>query len=202
VTHDLSRPGLEQRLAAHAPRAKTLEKTLLTPRRAAVAAVLRWEAAGPEVLLMKRAEVRGDRWSGQVSLPGGREEEHDPDLRTTAVRETGEELGLDLTCGASFLGQLDAVRAIAKGKVLPMSITPFVFALDEPLGLDALRLNHEAQAAFWLPLERVASGELDGEVPYKMGPTSLRLACWHWEGYTVWGLTHSMLSGLLALLRR
>src|SRR5262245_15848363 len=43
-------------------------------RRAAVAAILRWRGDEPEILLMERAQRDGDRWSGQVSMPGGREE--------------------------------------------------------------------------------------------------------------------------------
>ena len=45
---------------------------LLAPKRAAVAITLRSGAQGPEVLLMQRVERAGDRWSGQVSFPGGK----------------------------------------------------------------------------------------------------------------------------------
>ena len=63
--------------------------------RAAVAVVLHDEAS-PRVLLMKRAERHGDPWSGHISLPGGRYQASDGDLRVTAIRETREELGIDL----------------------------------------------------------------------------------------------------------
>lgn len=102
-----------RRLAAHRPREVA---RALHARRAAVAAVLRFDRGRPEVLLMKRAEHPGDRWSGHVSFPGGREEDHDPDLLTTALRETHEELGLDLDASARLLGRLDDVRAVAKGR--------------------------------------------------------------------------------------
>ena len=62
---------------------------LLGQRRAAVAAVLRFDRDAAELLLMRRAERDGDRWSGQVSMPGGREEAADADLVATAVREIG-----------------------------------------------------------------------------------------------------------------
>src|SRR4051812_5040072 len=62
-------------------------------RRAAVAVVLH----DRRVLLMKRAERAGDPWSGHISLPGGGYQASDGDLRVTAIRETREELGVELT---------------------------------------------------------------------------------------------------------
>ena len=49
-----------------------------------------------EVLFIKRAGREGDRWSGHVALPGGGRDPTDLDDLATAVRETGEEVGLDL----------------------------------------------------------------------------------------------------------
>ena len=44
--------------------------------------------------ILQRVEREGDRWSGQVSFPGGREEDEDVDLLATAVREVREEVGI------------------------------------------------------------------------------------------------------------
>lgn len=164
-------------------------------RRAGVAAILRFAPAA-EVLLMTRAERDGDRWSGHVSMPGGMQHEGEA-LLETAMRETREETGLDLAA-APRLGRLGATRAIAKGKILPMTITPFVFHLRED---QPLVLNHEAVDTFWFPLARAATGELDDRYEYKLGPIPWTLPCWRWEGRTVWGLTHKMLSDLIAVVR-
>lgn len=184
----------EERLAAHSPG----DGLAFPGRRAAVAAVLRFERGAPDLLLMRRAERAGDRWSGQVSLPGGRESPEDPDLLATAIRETREEVGLDLVACGRPLGRLEPVRAVAQGKVLPLTISPFVFVATRPA---PLVLGDEAAAAFWLPLERVAAGELCGRYEYRLGPTRLQLPCWEFEGHTVWGLTHRMIEALLALVR-
>jgi 8-oxo-dGTP pyrophosphatase MutT (NUDIX family) len=194
--HDrLSLPRLEALLASY--RAK--DPILSMPgRHAAVAAILRFDRAQPEVLLMQRAERATDRWSGHVSLPGGNASPGDADLRATAIRETHEEVGLDLARCARPLGRLDAVQAVARGKVLPMTITPFVFALveDEPL-----ILGPEADAAFWLPLVDAARGALDGTYEWRIGPAPLSLPCWKFDGRVVWGLTYKMLDALLTLVR-
>ena len=56
-----------------------------------------WVQQGdPEVLFIKRATRKGDRWTGQIALPGGKREPDELDDQSTSVRETKEEIGLDL----------------------------------------------------------------------------------------------------------
>ncbi len=192
---DLSLEHLSARITQHEP---VSHSRATAPRRAAVAVLLRYLNQSPEVLLMRRAEVAGDRWSGHVSFPGGREEQSDPSLVATAVRETREEVGVDLDASARLLGQIDSVRAIARGKILPMSITPFVFVEEHP---EQPRPSREAAEVFWLPLARAAAGELDDRYPYRKGPLRLDLPCWRYDGQVIWGLTFDMLSSLLRLIR-
>ena len=167
-------------------------------RRAAVAAVLRSVDGAPEVLLMRRAEREGDRWSGQISLPGGHNEDGDADLCATAVRETREEVGLDLDTGARFLGTLTAVRGMARGGPLDLRIEPHVFHLDAEV---EFALGPEASEAFWFPLARAATGELDDRYRYRDGALVIPLPCWRFGERVVWGLTYRILSGLLDHLR-
>ncbi len=192
---DLSLDHVSARITQHDP---VTHSRATAPRRAAVAVLLRYQRTSPEVLLMRRAEVASDRWSGHVSFPGGREETVDPTLFATAVRETREEVGVDLEANARLLGQIDAVRAIARGKILPMSITPFVFVEERP---EQPRPSREAAEVFWLPLDRAATGELDDRYPYRKGPIKLDLPCWRYDGQVIWGLTFDMLSNLLRLIR-
>ncbi len=93
--------------------------------------LLRFEREDPDVLLIKRAAREGDRWSGHVSFPGGMQEDDDADLLATAIRETREEVGLDLDEIARFIGPLSDQRAIANARTLPMAISPFVFGMTK-----------------------------------------------------------------------
>lgn len=188
----MNRDQVASRLAAHQPRDPS---DFLVERRAAVAAVLRFDA-GVQVLLMTRSVRESDRWSGHVSMPGGMQHEGEA-LIDTAMRETREEMGIDLA-GAPRLGRLGAERSIARGKVLPMTITPYVFQLVEP---QPITLSDEAVDSFWFPLDRAATGELDDRYDYKLGPVPWSLPCWRWEGRTVWGLTHQMLRSLIEVVR-
>lgn len=191
---DLSLARIEARITAHVPKEHS---RVTAPRRAAVSALLRYQGNGPEVLLMQRSTHPGDRWSGHVSFPGGREEDFDRDLMATAIRETREEVGVDLVESARAIGRIDSVRAIAKGKVLPMSITPFVFVQTRDV---RVTLSDEAESTFWLPLRQALSGELDDTYVYKKGPLRWSLPCWRFDERVVWGLTYEMLSNLLSVV--
>ncbi len=180
---------------AQAARASA-DEVLVAERRAAVAMVLRLSDA-PEVLLMRRAERAGDPWSGQVSCPGGRHEPSDPDLLHTARRETHEELGVDLGRDARALGQLAPIQAMGRGKIIPMTVTPFVFVATAPIRPSP---SAEATHAFWLPLAAAARGELDDTFVYAHLDPPLTLPCWRYQGEQVWGLTYKMVYTLLESL--
>lgn len=72
-----------------------------------------------EVVFIKRAARHGDRWTSHVALPGGKRDQEDADDRAVAVRETVEEIGLDLnTPDALFVGNLpERVVSTSWGKV-------------------------------------------------------------------------------------
>lgn len=199
---DLSLERVQARLRQH-------EASLFSlpgGQRAAVAILLRFSAGaagdeaagdGPLVLLMRRVHHEKDRWSGQVSLPGGREEPVDVDLVATAVRESHEEVGVELGSSARLVGALGSVPAVAKGRILPMTIHPFVFIETTPVAPVA---GPEAARVFWLPLGAAARGDLDATFHYRAGPVSLPFACWQYDGETVWGLTHRILRELLSVV--
>jgi 8-oxo-dGTP pyrophosphatase MutT (NUDIX family) len=166
--------------------------------RAAVAALLRWRGGDPEVLLMRRADFDGDRWSGQVSMPGGREEPGDADLLETARRETLEELGVDLARSAAYVGRLEVIQAVGRGGVVPLTIAPYVFAQTEEV---AVAGNHEVAGWFWLPLADAARGALDTTHRFQRGEAMISVPAWSYQGHVVWGLTYRMLCDLVAIAR-
>ena len=67
-----------------------------TKPQAAVAAIIRADSAGLEILFIRRSHRQGDPWSGHLAFPGGRLEKEDASPREAAERETLEEIGLPL----------------------------------------------------------------------------------------------------------
>lgn len=180
--------AVRRALAAAAAREQSAERS------AAVAAVLREGERGPEALFIRRGERVGDPWSGHMAFPGGRHEPHDRDLLATALRETREEVGLDLT-NARMLGRLDDVETHQRGLV----VRPYVFELRE---LPRLAVpNVEVAEALWVPLAPMYRGERDTTYAYEHEGRAYRFPGYDVEGRIVWGLTYRMLRLLFAQLR-
>ena len=183
----MEKQTIERNITAHKP---TLIPDRMAPRRSAVAIIIRFVSQKPEVLLMKRAVQAHDKWSGQISFPGGGAEKIDNNLLQTAIRETVEEVGIDLNQTARYIGQSDDIQAQAKGAFIPMAISPFVFFLTQST---ELLLGEEADSAFWFPLESVLTHKYTSTLEYPFSETILKLPCWNYKGYTIWGLTYRMI---------
>ena len=150
------------------------------------------------MLLIRRSERPDDPWSGHMAFPGGRRDPTDADLHATAVRETREEVGLDLDTHGRLIGRLEDLEAISRAGRTGMMITPFVFALTRasPLTFDP----EEVAEALWVPLGPLVRGEGAGIVLHEREGVTLELPCWRVEGRVVWGLTHRMLESLFEVL--
>lgn len=167
----------------------------MTLPRAAVALVLREGPDGLELLLIKRAEVDGDPWSGHVALPGGREEAHDASLEDTAVRETLEETGIDLRRYGRIVWALDELQP--RGGT-PILVQPYVATVSADL--PPLALSDEVSAAFWVPLSTfTAPGASVESTVVVRGVERLVPSFRHGE-YVVWGMTERILRQLVELV--
>jgi 8-oxo-dGTP pyrophosphatase MutT (NUDIX family) len=171
-------------VAAHGPTAVTDEE-----REAAVlAGVLR--PVDPHLLFIRRSDHLGEH-AGQMSFPGGGREPGDEDLLATALREAGEEVGLDAE-QAEVVGRLDDIRTVTR-----YSVRPFVARIpDREYDPD----GREAVEAVALPVSALT--DLDNyESERRDHPHygEIRLHFFHIRGYTVWGATGRILVQFLEL---
>ena len=166
-------------------------------RLAAILLALRARADGePELLMIKRAEAEGDPWSGHIACPGGRMEPGDHDLAVTAVRETLEETGVDVTRDGRLLGHLDDISP--RTPLLPLIlIRPFVALVRAGVEIVPSR---EVAAAFWVPVSalREHSAWRIGNV--SIGGAMREVSVFQHGEYTVWGLTERVLRQFLDFL--
>lgn len=163
--------------------------------RASVALVVRPEPDDLEVLLIRRAEHPGDPWSGHMALPGGRRSPSDRDGRATAVRETREEVGVDLEARGQYLGPLDEVHPRSGAPLI--SISPFAYAVP---AATTTTVNHEVDVALWVPLRTLAEPGAATEYLHALSSgESLRFPAIGFQEYVVWGLTHRILTRFLEI---
>lgn len=83
--------------------------------------------------------------AGEISFPGGKLDSNDDDLLQTALRETHEEIGLDITRD-QVIGQLEPVVTLNSGFL----ILPFVSVVDT---IPPLVANSEVEDIFHIPLD-------------------------------------------------
>lgn len=160
--------------------------------------LLRDMGSGPEVFFIRRAEHPRDPWSGHMAFPGGRQQTDDASLLATAVRETREEVGFDLSSDAEPIGQLDDLQAIARGKPQETVIRPFVFDVRHS---PPVRVDHrEVAEALWTPLLPLYRGEVDTVRPYDWRGKRIDFPAYDVGGRVVWGLTYQMLRSFFRIL--
>ncbi len=168
------------------------EAELASKPSAAVLVLLRPAGDGLEVLLGRRVRRSEDPWSGQISLPGGHRHAEDPSLLETALRETREEVNLDLRGRAEVLGHL-APRS--PGNVPEMLVVPFVAYAAAAV---APHPGPEMAETFWAPLAQLPRTRERTVVHTRVG--ELTVPAFRWQGRVIWGLTYRILEELLLLV--
>ena len=164
-----------------------------SPRQSAVLAALYEGDEGPTVILTRRsAHLRNHR--GEVSLPGGRQEDEDPDLVTTALRETQEEIGLD-PATVEVIGRLDRLSTFTSRS----EVHPYVGVLPGPPGRLVAQPS-EVERILHVPLADLLDPDAFHEERWTFpNGVDRPLFFYEIEGDTIWGATGRMLTQLLSI---
>ncbi len=179
---------IERALAGRTPQLAERDEPF---KEAAVALVLRpVDADDAELLFIRRAMRAGDPWSGQIGLPGGRFDPTDDSLRTTALRETMEEVGLDLRAHGHVLGVLDELRP--RTPVLPpIIVRPYVAAIAH---VPELVLSDEVAEVRWVRLSALFVPGAKVRTTVQVRDYRMQVDAYQQGDFTIWGMTERILS--------
>ena len=168
----------------------TRERVVLDPsgRDAGVMVLLYDVDDRGHLVLTKRSDTVAHH-KGEVSLPGGRLEPHDPDLLGAALRETEEEIGVARDA-LRVLGPLDDLMTMASG----FTVSPWV--AHHPGGRPAMTPeDSEIARIMEVPLADVLEADL--RLPRHPDIATLRYPL---LGEDVWGLTARILRTFAGIL--
>lgn len=171
------------------------ERARIVERKSAAVAVILSDdpREGPGLLLIRRAKVPTDPWSGHVALPGGRADPTDADLLGTAIRETKEEAGIDLSDEA-WLGCLTPLQARARGELIDLWVHPQVFFLPER---PRISTSVEVEQARWIQLAWFGD-QLRARTIFDERRQS-DLPALELDGFLLWGLSLKILRALFGV---
>ena len=187
---------LVQRLHRHEKPVRSFGRVT---RRAAVAIVLHEINGSVCLLMIRRAQRVGDPWSGHMAFPGGRRDPEDRDDRFCAVRETREEIALDLDALGTEICALGDVNTGWRADRPEMLVTPFVFTVDQ---LPALELNHEVDSVVSVPLAFLLDRGNRVPLKWEWRGTQVESDSYLFDDHRIWGLSLMMIDELIEAVER
>jgi 8-oxo-dGTP pyrophosphatase MutT (NUDIX family) len=137
------------------------------------------------VFTKRRDDLR--RHPGEISFPGGRYDEGEPDLRATALREANEEIGLPKEA-VEIVGALQPTPTIATG----YAVYPFVGLIES--GRTWTPSSGEVAEVLELPLDDLLSGYARRRLVRRGVP--IRTDTYLVGGNLIWGATARILADL------
>ena len=132
-----------------------------------------------KILFTKRSEQLKTH-SGEVSFPGGKWEEGDSNLYQTALRESNEEINLDIE-NVTKLGPLNFLLSRHK-----IEVNPFVGYLNQSQDFKG---NFEIDEIFTVPISFLMNEENIEYKEFNRNDLKVYIPSWVYNGNRIWGLT-------------
>ena len=132
-----------------------------------------------KILFTKRSEQLKTH-SGEVSFPGGKWEEGDSNLYQTALRESNEEINLDIE-NVTKLGPLNFLLSRHK-----IEVNPFVGYLNQSQDFKG---NFEIDEIFTVPISFLMNEENIEYKEFNRKDLKVYIPSWVYNGNRIWGLT-------------
>jgi 8-oxo-dGTP pyrophosphatase MutT (NUDIX family) len=139
------------------------------------------------MLLMTERPKTMNHHAGEISFPGGTWDKKDVDLLGTAIRETREELGIEIS-RSMIIGQLKPVITLNSG----FKIAPFIVILDK---LPTIIPNSEIASVLRIPLFSLLKTIEDDKDPSHK--SILEMHTFKFQNHLIWGASARMLKQIL-----
>ena len=143
----------------------------------------------PMVIMTERPKTMNQH-AGEISFPGGTWTQHDDDLLTTAIRETNEEIRLDIS-RQQIIGQIKPVTTLNSG----FTIMPFICIFDK---IPKLVPNSEIETILhipFLPLLNTIEDDLDPS-----HKSIQEMFTFRYQHHLIWGASARMLKQMFNIL--
>lgn len=128
--------------------------------------------------------------AGEISFPGGSWKEDDYNLLETAIRETKEEIGLDVS-RQQIIGQLKPVTTLNSG----FTITPFVSITST---IPKLKPNSEIENILHIPMFPLFKTiEKDRDPTHN---SIQEMFTFRYQDYLIWGASARMIKQIMMIL--
>lgn len=165
------------------------------PRISAVMMLLYPKEGDTSLLLIERATYKGVH-SGQVGFPGGKFEQSDVDLETTALRETMEEVGITAN-------HIEVIKPFSQVYIPPSNfiVQPFLGVITEtPIIIPS---DYEVANIIEMPLNTLLDDSIVQNVYLQTSYADyINVPAFVYNDYTIWGATAMMLSELKETMKQ
>jgi 8-oxo-dGTP pyrophosphatase MutT (NUDIX family) len=145
-------------------------------------------------VFIQRTEYEGVH-GGQISFPGGKMEDSDPDLIYTALRETSEEIGIHAS-------KIDVISSLTP-LYIPVSniiVTPVIGWIDEyPV---FKRKEDEVVFIIEADIKTLMDPDVMKIKPFQIRGDMIDIKYFEYKGNVIWGATAMILHELFTILRR
>jgi len=167
-------------------------------RSAVLFSIIPYENKPYDLILIHRSNL-GTRHRGEMSFPGGKfEKNRDLTLKDTALRESGEEIGVSRE-NIKIIGCLDDFPTMTK-----YIITPFVAVIDKNQQL--IREKREVQRILKIPIDFFTSKTQFREQAIEVDGNKFPVFYFTYfdkdngQKYTVWGATAYMIVAFIEII--
>ncbi|MFQ6604473.1 MAG: NUDIX hydrolase [Fidelibacterota bacterium] len=193
LSGELPGKAAQRRMIAR-PKIPVPETVFNSRRTPAATLILLYPTEDQIRFILTRRSQTVDQHKGQISLPGGVQNEGE-DLKATALRETWEEIGVPPD-HITILGQLSPLQV----KVSGYNIHPFVGWMDfEPMITPS---PEEVEDVFSVPLAQLLDDITVRHEDMKINRFPLAVPFFQFESAKVWGATAMILSEFKVLIQK